>query len=216
MMVSSSSQMLNNVEQLPIPPGSEIHVDFINAIYWDGSAMVTAADVIDIPEQITGSGLEIENVEANLLGAFLTAFLTLDWTVVVDYEHTFDSGRSDVLVISNTPGDELLQLYRDSPASGRRMHCEESGVSENREVIRTGPFNLGVHRIALTRTAAKIVISVDGSAIVSDTSAMDFTSQSEAALGGFPGFGTSQFVTIRGFTIYPAADDADLPGLSSL
>lgn len=215
MIPATAAQMMNEVVLPDVPPGALVHANFVSGIYWDGAAMVAASEVIDIPGQITANGLEIENDEANLLGDFLTAALTLDWTVVVEYEHTFDTDAG-LFVVSNTAGDELLEIYRDGPGNGRRMHCDESGTSEARETIDSGPFALGIHRVALTRTDAKIVLSVDGNAIVSDTSAMDFSSQTEAALGGYPGFGTRQWVTIRSFTIYPAQDDGDLPGLSAI
>lgn len=216
MIPAVAAQMMNDVVLPDVPPGALVHANFVSGIYWDGTAMVAASEVIDIPGQVTASGLEIEDAEANLLGDFLAAALTLDWTVVVTYEHTFDSGDSVLFVVSNVAGDELIELHRDSPGTGRRMLCEESGASELREVIDSGPFTVGIHRVALTRTAGKLVMSVDGNAIVSDTSAMDFATQAAAALGGYPGFGSSQWLTIRSFTIYPAADDGDLPGLSAI
>lgn len=220
MMASVGAQMLNAAVDIgggEVPDGALFHIDFENNYYWNGTNFVAASAVIDIPEQITANGLEIEDVEANILGDFLTILIAMDWTIVVEYDHTFDAGSTLPWSITDDFGVYYIEIIRQQPGGTlRKMLADENGVSEYREVIDTDSHELGIHKIALTRTDAKLVISVDGDPIVSDTSAMDIPAMTKSCFGGFPGFGTNQWCTIKRMTAYAAQDDTNLPALSAL
>lgn len=221
MMVSAAAQMLNAVVDISggeVPTGAIRHIDFVNGVYWNGTNFVAANAVVDLPDRITSNGLEVEDDEVNILGAFLSSLTTLDWTFVIEYEITFDAGSNSPIVITDDAGAKYIEIIRLSPGVGSDMFADESGTTQYREVNDSDVHGLGIHRVALTRTDAKLAMSVDGDAVLSDTSAMDLTvgEITKAAFGGFPGFGSDQWCTIRTFTVYSSLDDSELPALSAL
>lgn len=215
MMISTPMQPLNGIFG---DAGGDviIYMDFVNSIFWDGSDFVTAAEAVDLPAQITGSGLEVETDEVNLLGAFLAFLVAADWTIVIEYEITVDTSFNTPIVISDDGGDYYIELTRKIPAAGRDMNLAEQGTSVYREAEDTDSHGLGVHKIAFTRTNSKLVLSVDGSAAISDAASSDLPTMTKAAFGGYPGFGANQFLTIKTLDGYAVKADGELPVLSAL
>lgn len=193
--------------------------NFVTGSYSVGGSSVTAADIVDQPGLIGASGLAVPSGGSpiNILGTFLATLTTGDWTVLVEYEQI--SGRSVLFVVADTNdlsgqtyiGAELgsgspayPNTYDNNPTNGRSIYDFAS------------PLSAGIHRFAVTRQDAKLVMSIDGAAIVSDTStSFAVTGLAYGSFGGFPGDITANACNIRRLDVYTAKNDADLPGLSA-
>ena len=201
-------------------PGALAVMDFITGDYWIGDSSAAAASMIDRSDLITGSGLYIDwnavSGAANAIGTFKTLLLTSNWTLVIEvtedvagsmypYYMRDVAGGTDATYINT--GDTNVAAY-DQPDPGA-----DRSVNIGSVVARPA-----VRRIAMTRTNTKQVISVNGSAINSDTTATSTPSHDSVTLGGDPLDGGAAFMLghIRRIILYSAQSDASLPGLSTV
>lgn len=197
--------------------------DFVAGVYSVGEAAVTAADVIDKPELITASGLEVphnaENGTVAIIGDFLGELIPANWTLVLEYEDGGTSGTTLPIVITSedptATSFEYIQIQRSNSGSGRKMEAydQDGGF---RFVQDADSHGAGVHKIALTRTDERLAMSVDGDAVVADEDGNFSQVLSLAAFGGTPGDWSFDACTIRSLKVYAVADDAILPSLSAL
>ncbi|TGS70392.1 hypothetical protein EN844_06530 [Mesorhizobium sp. M3A.F.Ca.ET.201.01.1.1] len=113
-------------------------------------------------------------------------------------------------------GDTFVGLERGS--SPGYPNAYDECPSDGRSIFDfTSPLDAGVHRIAVTRQDSKLVMSIDGAAVVSDTStSFSVIGLAYATFGGFPGDTTANACNIRSFQLGDPVDDADLPTLSTV
>jgi hypothetical protein len=209
-----------------IPEGALVHLDFINGVYFDG-AVVTAADVVDHPEWITANGLELsydnETTDGagigHLIGNVLTQLITLNWTVVIEYQELYSSGTTNILTMANgtvATEDEALQIYRGN--SGDGLQCFILDRDDGFNVRSRGDgasHGAGIHRIAVTRTDSRLAISVDGGAVATEETDLATVEVINATIGGTDGDFLANDFNFRQLTVYAPRDDADLPSLSA-
>lgn len=203
--------------------GATTVIDFVAGTYTIDGASYTAADIVSDTSTIGASGLHAgDGGPISIIGDLLTALTALDWTLLLEYEELYARAVTYVLELGDGGTQELAVLRDDVVSTFLSINAFESsdpsGYRQDRDPASgDGPFGIGVHRIALTRTATKFVLSADGRPIVSDTSVPGTIAPTLAGFGGMPGaggwFGNDCY--IRRLTIYPPKDDADLPSLSA-
>ncbi|TIN76788.1 hypothetical protein [Mesorhizobium sp.] len=195
-----------------------VSANFVTGTYSVAGVAATAADIVDQPGLITANGLEVPGwtpgAVIEYVGDALAALLTMDWTVVIEYESLWNTGQDVILCIANGDGSQFFEMHR-SQFSNRRMFVTETGDSEYRETIDTDSHDAGIHRMALTSSAARLSLSVDGGTVISDTSAMDYSGLTRALIGGYFDNETENEFYLRSITVYAAQDDSLLPTLSA-
>jgi len=192
--------------------------DFLTPHYSVAGAAVTAADIIDQPGQVTGTGLQIlaDADVVNILGAFLAVLTAAEWTLVIEWDHGTTSSSMEPLVVTGPGNDNAVQILRQNGFSGHFLTVEDFAGSHFRgSTDSSGAIGDGIHKLALTRVDAKLVFSIDGRAIVSNTSDSFSLAPTTAAFGGYPGDTVNDDLYIRSLRIYAAVSDATLPLLSA-
>ncbi|MER9005907.1 hypothetical protein NKI15_19950 [Mesorhizobium sp. M0862] len=202
----------------PIDPSVDAvwALDFLAETYTHLASPATLADIIDKPARVGASGLEILQEDADgvvsAIGDFLTDLLTLNWTIVIEWEELTSSFFTELLFLFE-PGNHHSMAIDRFGSVGLPMQGYESGV-QGREVNNTDTFGPGVHKVAFTSTAISgISMSTDGGTVSSDTSPRDIDPMVTASFGGPPD-GSYNACFIRKMYLLPPRDDADLPGLS--
>ncbi|QKC83285.1 hypothetical protein [Mesorhizobium sp. NZP2077] len=189
--------------------------DPVNGIYSVAGVAVAAGDIVDQPELIVaGVGLVIAesgNVVA-IVGAALDYLLTANWTASVGWDHFEGNGNIYPLVVS-AADDDTIQLRRY--AFSFVMDAQDFTGGNNREATDVTVVGAGVHKVAVTRTDAELAFSIDGRAVVSDSSSSFAITPTGAALGGYPGDVVFDAITIRSFRVWLPKDSSLLPALSA-
>ncbi|WP_292298423.1 hypothetical protein [Mesorhizobium sp.] len=202
----------------PVPTGDLASANFVSGVYSVGGSSVTAADIVDQPGAITANGLEVPDSDTpiNMLGDFLATLTPGDWTIRIKYEQI--SGRSVLFVVADTndlSGDTFVGLERGSGAPAYPNAYDNNPLNGRSIVDFASPLAFGIHCIALTRQNGKLAMSVNGGAVVSDSStSFAVSGLAYGAFGGFPGDFTANACNIRSFDVYTAKDDSQLPTLS--
>lgn len=208
-----------------IPDGALVHLDFINGVYYDG-AVATAADVIGEPQYITSSGLDLSydnessagEALVHLIGDALAAVLTLDWTIVLEYQEFYNNGQTNIFVLANgsvATEDEAVLIYRGNAGDGlEAIILDRNDALASRTLGDLTAHGIGTHRIAVTRTDSRMAISVNGGAVVTNETDLATVEVVNATFGGTDGDFLSNDFNLRSFTVYAAQDDSALPGLS--
>lgn len=202
-------------------PDAVAVADFILGQYFiDGNA-VAVSTMIANPEFITGSGLyinwDVAGAYTRAIGDFLTKLIATDWTMVLEVTED-DAGTMHPLTLAdeNTGGADLDNLIFSTAASS--VSCTDDPDPGASRFVSVGSVAArpAVRRIAATRTDSKLVISVNGSAINSDTTATSTPSYNKAILGADDG-DTFPFMKghIRRIIVYPVKADSELPTLST-
>lgn len=195
-----------------------VSANFVTGAYSVAGVAATAADIVDQPGLITANGLEVpgwtSDAVIEYVGDALAALLTMEWTVVIEYESLWNTGQDVILCIANGDGSQFFEMHREQFAS-RHMIVAETGAEELRETIDTDSHNAGIHRMALTSTAARLSLSVDGGTVISDTSAMDYSGLTRALIGAYFDDETENEFYLRSITVYAAQEDSLLPILSA-
>ncbi|MER8923433.1 hypothetical protein [Mesorhizobium sp. M0802] len=200
----------------PIDPAVDalVVLDFLAETYTRLGETVMLADIIDKPERVGASGLEILDNDVNgsvsIVGDLLADLITADWTVVIEFEKVAIDTLAELLFLGDVDVNHTIgfDVYNS-------MQGYDSGFVV-RQIENVGEYRSGVHKAAFTRTNAKVSISTDGSAV--DTNTTPNTTLNPmvvAAFGGFP-FPDESYDAcfIRKFYLLPPQDDANLPGLS--
>ena len=195
--------------------------DFLSGIYRIDGVSVSAASMIANPEFIDGSGLyinwDVSGAYTWAIGDFLINLTTTDWTIVLEVTED-DVGTMHPLTMAdeNTGGTDLDSLIVSTAASS--VSCTDDPDPGASRFVSVGSVAArpAVRRIAATRTNAKLVISVNGSAINSDATATSTPSYNRVLLGADDG-DTFPFMKghIRRIIVYPVQADAALPALST-
>lgn len=198
------------------PPVDGTVINFLTGSYTVNGVTVTAADVVANPELITADGLIITEDVVNIIGDLLTLLLTANYTAVLAWDHLDYTGNIVPLaLIDPDTSDDGLVVKRQS--SGEFMNVSDFSGAHFRGAVDSSAVGDNGHKVAVTRTDAKLVFSVDGRDNVTyagdpDTFAIAPTS---ASFGGLPGGFTFAEVRIQSLTVYAAQDDSLLPALSA-
>ena len=202
-------------------------LDFVAGTYVVNGSTVAAADIIDHPEWITGSGIEVrtanESTEGDgivhFIGDVLDLLLTLDWTIVAEYQELAADGATRILVMQDgaITFADFLMIERENSGNGLGITVDDfdDGGSIYRAVNDGAPRAEGIHRIAFTRTSAHLASSVDGDAVVEDATASAGVVAINATIGAGDGEFLFNDLNFRSITIYPAGANSQLPALSA-
>jgi hypothetical protein len=199
-----------------VPANAVAHANFIDGHYYAGGAERAATDIFveetnfgdfDFACIVPGEGMVSlgEQQNATFYGPLLTdalpgctIVLTVDADVsyvgVTMYEFSFGSGDELFLRDTDLRGDDYVGL----------------ALTQNNIVSSTG-----VHKMAFTFTSNKLSGSIDGNVVITGVPTL-------GPVDRFTLFMSSEAPTndtttkILSMTVYPAQDDADLPGLSTL
>lgn len=202
----------------PPPPSDPINFDLENHVYYVNGVAKTAADIVDQPSWIDGTGLVIADSAATvgILGGALTYLLTSDWTMRIKWDH-FTSGNNIMpFAMADGGNDNYVQVLRENGFGGHFMNVSDSAGANFRQATdSSGPVGDNVHKIALTRINSKLIFSIDGQATVSDTSISFSLAPIAAAFGGYPGDTIGDALTIKSFVVTAPVSDGSLPALSA-
>ncbi|RUV41407.1 hypothetical protein EOD29_22900 [Mesorhizobium sp. M1A.T.Ca.IN.004.03.1.1] len=196
-------------------------LDFLTEVYTKDDSTVALADIIDKPERVGASGLEIvadPDPDGYVLAAgdLLADFVSLDWTVVIEWEELSSTSFSEILVLQDlADGAHSLWLENAMGSGSPNLNVAEDAII-GRDLVDETLYGAGAHKLALTRTASRIAISVDGgAAIVNTTPETSGNPIDTAGFGGFPGYGTVNGFYVRSFRLMPPVADSLLPSLST-
>lgn len=134
----------------PEPADALVALKFLTEAYTVHGSTVTAADVIDKPDRVGASGLEIplEDVDGvvSAIGDSLTDLLTMNWTVVIEWEELTTDGATYLLYLADVDNNHSIVIERSTAFTGLRVDTHEgastSGTSRStphmvRESIRS-------------------------------------------------------------------------------
>lgn len=192
------------------------YANFRTGVYEVGGVPVTAADVVEHPEYIDANGLQLGEVGADetvdVLGAFLAVMGSGDWTVIVEIELQFISaGEQSIFWLDDGAFGEFVYLFITSGNVPAAIH---ENVTDSQEASVLGTVAVGVHKIALTRSNEKLVISANGGDI-DIAPGVTIGSLTRMSLGGIPD-DIADILRIRSIAVYDARPNEELPGLSAL
>lgn len=192
--------------------------DFVGHSYSVNSTTVTASAIVDTPGAIDSTGLVMAD-SANVIGIIgdaLTYLLTANWTMVIEWDHFLSTNSVKPFVMADGSNDNAVQVQRQNSLGSYFMNLSDfAGVNFRQATDSSAAIGDGQHKIALTRTNGKIVFSVDGRSVVSDTSISFGISPTAAAFGGYPGDTVFDAITIKSCVVTAPVSDASLPGLSA-
>ncbi|ESY82449.1 hypothetical protein X740_04430 [Mesorhizobium sp. LNHC221B00] len=193
--------------------------DYINEVYELAGSPVAAASIIDKPARIGVSGLEILNDDVDgvvaAIADYLALLLTLDWTVVIEWDELTTDGATYLLYLADVDDNHTFRIERSTAFTGLRVDAHEASFNTRNVEINTshGP---GVHKIAVTRTNDFLSISCDGSAVVTQVVApISMNPMATASFGGDPTDQSYNGTFIRKVTLYAPLADIWLPALSA-
>ena len=203
----------------PYPDATAV-MDFILGEYWMGGTEVTAASMVDKPELISASGLEINFFAPNgvvfIIGALRDLLFTANFSFVLEWSDDQVSGSRWVFQMddsSTAGGADTFYVFADATMVG---FYDQPDPGANRQAEKTGLASMpATRRLAATRTNAKISMSVNGTAVINDTVASSTPSLDVATLGGshIDGY-EGNYATMNGFIrrliVYPEQSDAAL------
>lgn len=200
------------------PPSDPINFDFVNHLYYVNGVAKTAADIVDQPSWIDGTGLVIADSAATvgILGDALTYLLTADWTMVIEWDHFLSTNSVQPFVMADGSNDNAVQLQRQNSFGGYFMNLSDfAGANFRQAVDSSAAVGDGQHKAAFTRRDSKIIISTDGRSTVSDTSISFGIVPIAAAFGGYPADTVIDAVTIKSCVVTAPVSDGSLPTLSA-
>jgi hypothetical protein len=196
-------------------------INFVDGSYVINGSSYAASDIVSDPSKIDASGLHAGDGGAvSIIGDLLTALTAANWTIVIEWQELYDTGVTMLIDVSDGSTQEF-GITRDDVVGNILMEASEasdpSGYRETQDPASgSGPFGIGVHRVALTRTDTAFSMSADGRSVISDSSTPGTFSPTLAAFGGLAdGSDWRNDCYIRRLEIYPPQADADLPSLSA-
>ena len=168
----------------------------------------------------------------DLIGTFRSALLTGEWTIVLEYEELSDSGDTYLLSIhTNLSGGEYQDIFQvqryvaGSSKHGLIFDKSDNNIGTQREINTSGTspvisnLGIGTHKIAITRTAAKLAASINGSVLLSPTGGYSGSqtgfAADKVAVGGFSADFAFGECYLRKLLLYSEQADSELPTLSA-
>ncbi|MER9355573.1 hypothetical protein NKI61_20085 [Mesorhizobium sp. M0514] len=192
-------------------------LDFINEVYTLNGSPVTLADIIDKPERVGASGLEILDHDAagsifSLAGwlADLAEFVAIGGTIYIEWESLSAGDRDVPLYMEEDTDANSFDIERTFPGF---MRTYASG-SDYRGVDTDTDFGPGVHKIAVTYTPSFIAMSIDGADALVDTTPNVMQPMMRAILGGFEA-SSNNGLYYRRITLTAPVANSLLPGLTA-
>ena len=165
----------NELSAGAIPDGADGIADFINGYYNFGSGPVTADTIVSDPSAITANGLEFDLLSnaASILGELLSTIITVDYTIVIEWEETksvisgqpiifaIGSGTGsfpeDYLILQNLGGTMPNQAYfLEDLNSGGNSRDAISDFSGDQDAV------VGINRIAVGIDATDLKGAING------------------------------------------------------
>lgn len=215
-----------------VPPvGADMWLSFICNMYQIDNVDVSASEIIAETELITANGLEIPDgipgAAVQILGDAAAILKACDWTIVLDFEVIQTTVRMQFLWMENDTGSSPISglTVENEATLYRNVWIQEWDTGNTRELdeLLEPPLSIGRHKLAITRTAAKLVVSQDGlSPVTAATGSNGWThvNLDRVLVGGrwfdgAPDDSKGQFY-YREITVYPVQNDVDLPGLSTV
>jgi len=205
------------------PADALVALDFVNGQYYAGGT-VALAGVIDQTAYVHDGALNLRStdVAAQIIGAAATPLLDLrtGWTVVVDLEGvdiSRDMGGA-AIAVGDASDNDFLDINGRTTGTGTNWTFERDGGPDVLFAV-TPAVNVATTRvkIAATYTDAKISISVNGSDVSSESTAIPVTPQTSVVyLGNYINNSNSdQNLKFYSVVVYAPKDDADLAALSA-
>jgi len=220
MMPGVAAQPLRRQFSGGIDPSDVLaEIDFVAGTYAVHGVSVTAADIIDKPERIGASGLEILDNDpdgvVSAIGDFMTDLLGMDWTVVIEWDEQTTDGATYLLYFVDAGLSQNLVIERSTAFANLRVDVSETSFN-SRYVENTTSHGPGIHTIAVTRTEDRISMACDGSDVASNVAApLSMNPMASASFGGDPNDASYNPTFIRKVKVYNPLNDAFLPGLSA-
>lgn len=212
-------------QEVWVAPTELAFADFVNGVYRFGGGSITVDDVINDPTAdsvVPGTGLviphQIPNGEVYLVDDFLSLLITLDWTIVIEFELTESSVATAWIMFVGNPEDWTTDVgvywYH---LDDQYVNAYQTGDTSTDVSSQTGITAPGIYKIAFTRTNSRIAVSVNGGAV--DANETDVTMPdpaTHAMFGGWTPSPVSGAFNLRKVTIHAPQIDDDLPELSTL
>lgn len=213
---------------------ADLVIDFINGVYRIGVTDYAAADVIDHPEYIdavplvetpakSGLLLDTNNIDgaSSLLAPFLTPMVGDGWWTILlevdtynadDWGCPFFMGGAPV-----TPPPTITYCYLLMKPAPELTDIRDplDRLIATSTTLAVG----GIHRVAITRDADHIAISVDGDTAQADSTSWPTDVWTEANFGSSGGAGSfpDNTLYVRQCLLWTTPkDDGDLAGLTAL
>lgn len=193
--------------------GPLAQIDFIAGTATISGASVSMSAVIDHPELVSGSGLDVSTTLSKLIGAMKTLWLSRStFTVIVDYDIVGGFG-------------DVIPFIMQNPTSSAGVFIEQFTYTTNVSDFGDGSFFTGVNyvdaaarqRVVFTRTAGNIAVSVNGGSVNSGSGTPNTLGYLDVYLGGSSWWGASPWPAyIRELTLMVPQADGDLPTLSTI
>lgn len=189
-------------------------LDFLNEVYTKNGSTVVLADIIDKPERVGASGLEVldHNASGSIFAAgdLFTDLIALAWTIVIEWEELVDTDRTVLLYMEDFDGDEL-DIERDT---GNGMWAYGFGTGFRSVSDSGNEYGPGVHKVAVTYTGTQIAMSIDGLDTLVDTTPNVMNPMATAVLGGF-GATSKNPLYYRKVTLSAPVANSLLPSLTA-
>lgn len=155
-------------------PSDVARMNFLTGDYAVGGTAITAAALISNPSYITVNGLEVGNAghtvaPSIISSAFKNYFDLCSFTAVIDFQTLSDSQRSVLLELAEWATGASVQASSWF-GDGQVTDSNNNDGGRSAKDTSNGTFAFGHHKIALTRTNAKLRISLDGFPIGTDGS----------------------------------------------
>lgn len=218
------------LEQQPAPAepttagADEGTLNFVTNTYDFAGVSYVVANVVDHDEYRDATGLVFPaqgsgGVSAELLIAPMKSKLaTCQWSMLFEIDAPFANDHRYLMTLASAGFSYWIEVMNFNTWS---MDCHNASASPLAEDS-VHSATTGIHKFAVTRTNSKCVVSVDGNAVVSDTTPcvlpvpgspmVDFFFGGYSDLTGYTGSGW----TLRKVQIFDApVDDSQLPILSA-
>lgn len=193
-------------------------IDFVNGVYAIDGSTYAASDIVDKPDRIGASGLEILEddfdgvVEA--IGPLLALLVSANWSLVLEYQELTSTFSTNPIWLGDAPAFEnTLYIERRSPGAGLLMEASET-TNILREVQVSGPFGPAVYKVGLTRTPSKLALCVDGGGVEAQILPQSLAA-TRCGFGGEPSQASGNGTFIRSLTVYAPLADAQLQALTA-
>jgi hypothetical protein len=191
--------------------------DFVAGAYDYGGTTYTAGQVTDKAIWIGVNGLAVpasQAAGASLILAPLKTFLAAcQWTMVFEVEILNAANQATIFTEANA--GQAIYILMEFWAEWY-VDATDGAAEPFPEYF--GSVSTGIHRFAATRIDNKVSLSIDGAAVVSDTTALVLPvigfPMVDFFLGGWSDH-TNAAIRIRSMKVYNPLDDAILPLLSA-
>lgn len=220
-----------------IPDGATAWASFICDMYWIDSVFLdSAADVVDSPELVTGNGLEIpdevEGGAVEVLGTIAERLRECEGTFVFEFELYSTASPVGFIWMEQNTGEtpisgfslETWQLAVPPTKVFADEWDDTGGDTREMAALYEPALGVGIHKIAITRTNAKLAVSVDGGAVVTAITGthgwghgdrLDRVTIGGRWFDGAPDWSKGGFY-YRAITHYPEQSDGALVTLSTV